>query len=478
MIDNATIQDKEYGFLLNNRFYGQIYKVLAMNGNECTIITGKYIHQYLCVDLDTVVLRDTDGNDVTPSANEEKIELISDYVNWGRYSRLVLPPNYTEVIQWLGETYQDGNGVWRQKDKTGEREGTALLAGVGNFVAGDHVLTASDLTGITITDVTGTAVLQVSGNTIVCASSGTCSYLELSNGSNYWFEETTGTDVFDSSGNGLHFVRSGTVAGFYTTAEDLPTVSNRYGYNDNAGQIVPASLSNSGFDVLGNPLNQDGKLGFDPIVKSGSVTANGTDQYGVTDYIPRSDTVFATKGRFLDISGSPAQGCSDSSESRFYFGVSGGKWISAYGDNDGTANLGGDADTDYHTFIKYGADLYVMPITADISTPAKTKDLIDNNTPDITYSAPYVQGDMELYLGAIHNTGGTASNYCNFEFFETQLLRYDGNTITASLKFPHSSSSGDVDYNILEEDDTPQNALITQTGFLLTTQNNFTIVAQ
>lgn len=150
MLINATIQEADSGFFIDGRFHGRIYSTLPENGNLCVIRTDFKPFETVCFDLSTVTILDLGGTDVTPATNTEKTALINQYVHWGRLS-ISLPPLFSNVVQWLGNTFKDSDGTYKQEDKKGDRSGEVFDGGgVFNYDGTTQELTiTSDTTGLT-----------------------------------------------------------------------------------------------------------------------------------------------------------------------------------------------------------------------------------------------------------------------------------------------------------------------------------------
>jgi hypothetical protein len=141
------------------------------------------------------------------------------------------PPNIGDTIQWITDTYQGEDGTWYQKDGSGVRDGEIFAGGVGNPVAGDHTLEFADLTGITIAAWNGTSTPTIVGNDITFTT-GTITYLELSNGSKFYFDGE-GRTIYDVTlvNSAYHCQLAGTLTGFYTKDWSVYSYINQYGYN-------------------------------------------------------------------------------------------------------------------------------------------------------------------------------------------------------------------------------------------------------
>lgn len=120
-------------------------------------------------------------------------------------------------------------------------------------VDGSQVLTASDLTGITIVDYDAEGVMSINGNNIEITA-GECYYLELSNGAKYRFSEYGETTLSSISGTAFDLEISGSLIDVWTLSPYAYPQNNSKGFSFGVGYYIPASELEPTKDVDGNDL--------------------------------------------------------------------------------------------------------------------------------------------------------------------------------------------------------------------------------
>jgi hypothetical protein len=94
----------------------------------------------------------------------------------------------------------------------------------------------------------------------------------------WYFDEKDGASVFGTKG--IVGTLLGTLTAIRQESSTIYSYINEFGYNDNAGQLIPASQLNPNEDVLGNPLVNKGQVRLDAqLVNSNIVVMNGTDNF-------------------------------------------------------------------------------------------------------------------------------------------------------------------------------------------------------
>lgn len=182
------------------------------------------------------------------------------------------------AVQSLGETFQGDDGKYYQADIIGDRECEILGGGVGNF-DGLRAIEFSDLSGVTIVDYTGTSTPTINGNVIECTV-GVLYYLELSDGSKYYFNAGAGSVVFDISDNSNHgTLITGSEVGFQTFEQGVYSYLNNYGYSKLGNAYIPALESNKAVDVLGNPLTEAGRVKYPVELWSSCLRVDGQNMF-------------------------------------------------------------------------------------------------------------------------------------------------------------------------------------------------------
>ena len=125
------------------------------------------------------------------------------------------PPNFVEVIQWLGKTFESA-GSWWMEDKTDNEFHVKLVESNVLTSDGSVILTFADLSGVTIVSQSGTSNAVKAGNTITI-SAGYIDDIVLSDGTHLRFSEGAGLTAYDMVGTN-HAIISG---GSSWTLEDV-----------------------------------------------------------------------------------------------------------------------------------------------------------------------------------------------------------------------------------------------------------------
>jgi len=100
----------------------------------------------------------------------------------------------------------------------------------------------------------------------------------------------------------------------------------------------------------------------------------------------------------------------------------------------------------------YDSKMRVLDGQADISTPEKIKDIIDNVTPiDEQTGAIWTVNTDSLYFGARHD-GVTQNNYSSMEHFSSLVLEYDGvNTPVVQQAYTFEETTGNTSFEMVSK---------------------------
>jgi len=313
----------------------------------------------------------------------------------------------------------------------------------------DDKLISDSVTGTTIVEKIGTATLTI-GTGEITATAGTLSYLKLSNGSEYWCNEESGSIGYDSSGNGNHLtITNATLSTFHAADSGITyNPNNEFGYRAIGENLLlqSESLDESPWAALrcqpitAGPLTPNGKPSWtfseDP---SSGTAVRQLDQGGiVTPGGPLTFSAVAKRiGRNLRLYIRETD--TDSNRIVVNYDLQQGAIIGP-GTVIGTATL---IDT---AIDSLGDDWYKITITFSMvsNSVRPVVFLIDELPPTVNFEAEDVGG---IYLSEMQLTTGTQA----YETTTTQPilggtlvpkratdnLSADGQALTATGKTPY-----------------------------------------
>lgn len=178
------------------------------------------------------------------------------------------------------------------------------------------------------------------------------------------------------------------------------------------------------------------KNGYDVRIGGSSVlVGDGSSVKINTHRTANNNTCLIIKGKFNAL-GRQLQGAVND---RFYFGINDtNQWgIGVNESRDLDAPFGSDADLEYHTFILYDGDLYVLPLTTDVSKD-NVINVLGSNVPNVSKTNSLISsGEIFLY-----NVSSGSELYSKFTMLSSIIYDIENNVVTERANFTMQSSGG------------------------------------
>jgi len=95
----------------------------------------------------------------------------------------------------------------------------------------------------------------------------------------YKCDEQDGTVSYDSSGNGRHGAIMNTAMATFHATQNLYSYQNQVGYNKPGSVFIPGNEASPGFDVLGNPLQNRGRVKYNGRLKGSNCATFSGNQH-------------------------------------------------------------------------------------------------------------------------------------------------------------------------------------------------------